>query len=85
MTHLVRFQIQLGAGIFEHLEVCIFLAFLHSQKKSLTLGSEIMCHVALRFIGAKAVALGKKLSVRIVEKRWLKVIPLKLKIDKSIL
>ena len=47
MTHLVRFQIQLRAGIFEHLEVCIFLAFLHWQKKSLTLGSEIMCHVTL--------------------------------------
>ena len=33
MNHLVRFQIQLGAGIFKHLEVCIFLAFLHRQKK----------------------------------------------------
>ena len=48
MTHLVRFQIQLGASIFEHLEVCIFLAFLHRQKKSLTLWSDIICHVKLR-------------------------------------
>ena len=32
--HLVRFQIQLGAGISEHLEVCIFLALLHRQKKN---------------------------------------------------
>ena len=56
MTHLVRFQIQLGAGIFEHLEVCIFLAFLHRQKKSLTLGSEIMCHVTLN----SHLTLGKK-------------------------
>ena len=48
MTHLVRFQIQLGASIFAHLEVCIFLAFLHRQKKKLlTLGSEIMCHDTL--------------------------------------
>ena len=33
MTHLARFQIQLGAGIFKHLEICLFLAFLHRQKK----------------------------------------------------
>ena len=48
MTHLVRFQIKLGAGIFEHLEVCIFVPFLHRQKKSMSLGSEIMCHIMLR-------------------------------------
>ena len=53
MTHHVRFKIQLGAGIFEYVEVCICLAFLHRQKKSLTLGSEIMCHVMLR-LGTKA-------------------------------
>ena len=44
----------------------------------------------LRFIGAKAVALGIRLSVRIMRKRWLKVIPITLrivqtKIDMSIL
>ena len=39
-----------GAGIFEHLEICIFLTFLHRQKKLLTLGSEIMCHVTLGVI-----------------------------------
>ena len=27
MKHQVRFQIQLGGGLFDHVEVCIFLAF----------------------------------------------------------
>ena len=27
MNHQVRFQIQLGGGLFDHVEVCIFLAF----------------------------------------------------------
>ena len=45
MTHLVRLQIQLGGGVFEHLQNCIFYI---GKNKSQMLGSEIMCHCALK-------------------------------------
>ena len=44
MTHLVRLKIQLGGGVFEHIENCIFFI---GKKKSQSLGSEIMCHGTL--------------------------------------
>ena len=44
MTHLVRLKFQLGGGVFEHNENCIFFI---GKKKSQSLGSEIMCHCTL--------------------------------------